>query len=404
VAPAFLPDGRHFLYTSISATGSLSVYIGSVDGRERTLLLQDAANVQYAPSRLVFVRSATLVTQPFDAERRLLTGDAVPLVEGIGINPFTRTGLFSVSATGLLAYQAGAAFLSQLTWFDRAGRKTSVLGDSADYNTVNLSPDGTRAAVSLRDTSGNMDLWLVDVARGVATRFTFDPADERLGVWSPDGTRIAFDSARQGRATLYIKAANGSGPEDVVEASSLDKYATSWSTDGRFLLYNSGSGTPQTGNDVWILPLFGDRKPYPFLQTPFNEGRAQFAPDGRWIAYHSNESGRNEVYVAPFPGPGGKWQVSTAGGGSPRWRRDGKEIFYVALDGTLMAAAVSSRGAAFEVGNVSRLFNPRMRDQFFGIPYDVSADGQRFLVNTLPERPVSSPISLVVNWPGLLKR
>ena len=403
IAPFFLPDGRHFLYTSMPTTGPLSVYMGSVDGPEKTLVLSDAANVQYALGRLLFVRGATLVAQPFDAGRRVLTGDGIPIVEGITIDPSARTGHFSVS-TGVLVYQARAAQVSQPTWFDRTGKPSGILGEPADYNTVNLSPDGTRVAVSLRDASGNMDIWLVDVARGVRTRFTFDPADETQGVWSPDGTQIAFDSMRMGRSELQGKAANGSGAEGVIDASPVAKFPTSWSPDGKFLLYNSTAGTPRTGNDLWVVPLFGDRRPYPFLQTPFNEGRAQFAPDGRWVAYQSNESSRNEVYVAPFPGPGGKWQVSTVGGGSPRWRRDGKELFYVARDGGLMAAAVSSRGAVLDVGAVRALFNTRIRDQALGIPYDVTSDGQRFLVNTLVERPVPSSITLVVNWPGLMKR
>ena len=405
IAPVFLPDGRHFFYTSIPTTGPLSVYMGRLDGPEKVLMLRDAANVQYVPGRLLFVRGTTLVAQPFDAERRVLTGEGAPIVEGLAIDTTSRAGEFSASATGVLAYQAGmSGGVSQLTWFDRTGKATGVLSEPADYNSVNLSPDGTRAAVSLRDANRNMDVWIVDVARSVRTRLTFDPADDAIGVWSPDGTLIVFDSARTGRRDLYRKAANGSGSEDIIDASPISKLPTSWSSDGRFLLYNSPSTTPQTGNDLWVLPLVGQQKPYRFLQTSFNEGRAQFAPDGRWIAYASNESGRNEVYVASFPGPGGKWQVSSGGGGSPRWRRDGRELFYMALDGNLMAAAVNSRESVFEVVAVRALFKPRMRDQFNGLAYDVTADGERFLVNTLIDRTASSSITLVVNWPGLLIR
>jgi Tol biopolymer transport system component len=405
ITPVFLPDGRHFLYTSIPTTGPLSVYMGRLDGPEKVLVFRDAANVQYVPGRLLFVRGTTLVAQPFDAERRVLTGEGAPIVEGLAIDTYSRTGVFSASATGVLAYQAGmAGGISQLTWFDRAGKATGVLSEPADYNSVNLSPDGTRAAVSLRDANRNMDVWIVDVARGVRTRLTFDPADDVIGVWSPDGRSIVFDSARTGRRDLYRKAANGSGSEDIIDASPISKLPTSWSSDGRFLLYNSGSTTPRTGNDLWVLPLVGQQKPYLFLQTSFNEGRAQFAPDGRWIAYASNESGRNEVYVASFPGPVGKWQVSTGGGGSPRWRHDGRELFYVALDGNLMTAAVNSRESVFEIGAVRPLFKPRMRDQFNGLAYDVTADGDRFLVNTLVDRTASSSITLIVNWPGLLTR
>jgi len=402
-APAFLEDGRHFLYTSMSSSGSLSVFTGSLEGPEKTLLIRDAANVQNVPGRLLFIRGTTLFMQPFDAGRRSLAGEATPIVEGVAIEPRSRTGVFSASSNGVLAYQAGAASAaSQLTWFDRTGKATGVLGEPADYNTVNLSPDGTRAAVTLRDANRNMDVWVVDAVRGMRTRFTFDPAEESIGVWSPDGASIAFDSARTGRRDLYRKTANGSGSEDLIDANPINKVPTSWSPDGKSLLYNSAAGTPRTGNDLWIVPLAGQQKPYVFLQTPFNETRAQFAPDGRWIAYSSNESGRNEVYVAPYPATGSKWQVSSNGGGSPRWRRDGRELFYVALDGSLTAVALNSRESLFEVDAVETLFKPRMRDQFNGIPYDVRADGKAFLVNTLLDRTPPSSITIVVNWPALV--
>ena len=405
VTPFFLPDGRHFLYTSVSKTGPPSVSIGSINESQTVLLLRDAGNVQTAEGRLLFMRGATLVAQPFDVKRLVTTGAAVPIVEGIVVNPLSRTGSFSVSATGVLAYPAAATSLSELTWFDRAGNRIGTLGEPAGYNTVNLSPDGSRAAISLRGADGNVDIWLVDVARRVRTRFTFDPSPQAQGVWSPDGNRLVFDTARStGQNALVVKAADGSGAEDVIDASPRVKFANSWSPDGQFVLYGTALTTPRTGSDVWVVPLSNDRKPYPVVQTSFNEGRAQFAPDGRWIAYQSNESARNEVYVAPFPASGGKWQVSTAGGDSPRWRRDGKELFYIGADGMLMAAAVNSRSSILEVGTAFALFNPRIRDQRLGVPYDVTADGQRFLVNTLPEHPSPSSITLIVNWAGLLRK
>lgn len=346
------------------------------------------------------------MAQPFDAPRLALTGDAFPIAEQIQIQPEDPPplGVFSASGTGVLAYQTGsAAGDSRLLWFDRSGRQIGALGDRAGYDSVALSPDGTRAAVSLLDpSSGTYDVWLYDVARGVRTRFTFDPGNEMMPIWSPDGGRIVFNSTRKGRRDLYQKASSGAGPEEVLLEGGFDKYAYSWPPDGRYLLYNSTVEHPRTGVDIWVLPSFGDRKPFPFLQTPFNEGLAQFSPDGPWIAYQSTESGRSEVYVAPFPGSGGKWQISPAGGSWARWRRDGREIFYLAPDNKLMAAAVNGRGAGFEVGAVQPLFETRPKIARLG--YDVSADGQRFLVNTLVEEATSAPITVVVNWSAGLKK
>jgi Tol biopolymer transport system component len=243
------------------------------------------------------------------------------------------------------------------------------------------------------------DIWLFDVARELRTRFTFDPADEWVSIWSPNASRVVFNARRKGPLDLYQKASNGVGPDEELLADSLDKVPLDWSPDGRFVLF--AVMTANAGADLWVLPLFGDRKPVPFLQTPFSDTPARFSPDGRWIAYGSDESGRNEVYVAPFPRTGGKWQISTAGGYWPRWRRDGKELFYLAPDGKLMAAAVNGQESAFEVGAITSLFATRLGGP--RLAYDVSPDGQRFLVNTLVEEAVTAPITLVVNWPAALK-
>jgi Tol biopolymer transport system component len=244
-------------------------------------------------------------------------------------------------------------------------------------------------------------VWTYDVARGLRTRFTFDPEDDLDERWSADGNRIAFASGRKGHLDLYAKAASGADAEQLLLADDLDKYPQSWSPDGRFLLYVSLGA--KTGQDLWVLPLTGDvRKPFPFRNTQFSEGTGVFSPDGRWIAYRSSETGRQEIYIAPFPGPGGKWQISAMGGSAPRWRRDGKELFYVGPGNTLMAAAVSVDGARVEVGTVKRLFQVRaVTPRYF---YDVSPDGQRFLVNTADEPATSAPLTLVVNWPALMKK
>jgi Tol biopolymer transport system component len=228
------------------------------------------------------------------------------------------------------------------------------------------------------------------VARGLRTRFTHEPTDERTSVWSPDGSRIVVNSNRKGRFDLYLRPASGAGAEEVLLEDNVAKYPMSWSADGRFLLYRAN-------NDFFVLPLSGDRKPVPFLRTPFAENQGQFSPDGRWVAYESNETERDEVYVVPFPGPGGKTLVSTGGGQYPKWSRDGTEIVYLAPDNMLMAASVNGRGTSLEVGAVKPLFETRPVIGL-GAPHNVTADGQRFLINTLREEAASAPITVVVNW------
>ena len=402
--PHFLPGGNHFLYLARSRNPENSaIYAASLDSQERKLLLTADSNVVYvSPGYLLFNREGTLMAQAFDAERLELTGEEVPIAEDVQFNTDGRAA-FAASENGVLAYRTGAGTAStQLVWFDRTGKQIRVLGDQSAYGDLELSSDGTRASVSILDpTRGRRDIWVYDVARGLKTRFTFDPAHEQNSIWSPDGNRIIFTSNLKGHYDLYQKASDGSGREEVLLEDNLDKFPTSWSPDGRFILFTSIGA--QTRNDLFVLPLSGDRKPISFLQTQFPEYFGQFSPDGRWVTYVSNESGTPEVYVAPFPGPGGKWLVSTAGGEHPRWRPDGTEVFYRALDNRLMAAAVNGKGSSFEVGAVTPLFQTTA---FLGgrWPYDVSADGQRFLINTLPEQVGSAPITVVVNWMAGLRK
>jgi len=411
----FLPDGRHFLYHAVGSktagpTYARAIYVGSLDPTEQgRLLLEGGSNAQYALGYLLFMRDDTLMAQQFDADVLELTDEAVPIVDHVQIGGGTgRTGAFSVSQTGVLAYQAGSGVRSQLTWFDRAGKEISVLGDQADSGGVELSPDGTRAIVSVVDpVRSTRDLWLYDVTRGLRTRFTFDPGDEGFPAWSPDGNRIGFSARRTSSGFgLYVKASSGAGNEELLQSAVPSVFPESWSQDGRFVLYSNTPGGSSTGTDLRVVQLSGERNASVFLQTPFNETAAKFSPDGRWIAFQSNESGRNEVYVAPFPGPGGKWQISTAGGTFPRWRRDGTELFYLGPDNSLVAAEVNGKGSAFQVGTIRALFKtrPRLGTQAYGTPYDVSANGQRFLVNTLIQEATSEPITLVVNWTAALKK
>ncbi len=412
--PFFLPDGRHFLYSTLGsrnlgATEPRGVYVGSLDPKEAvTLLVQDGSHAKYAEGHLIFLRGSTLMTRPFDANRRELHGEAEALAEHLQTTSGQVTGAagaFTVSDTGVLAYQTGAGVVrSQLTWFDRDGKQTGLLGDQADYADLELSPDDQRVAVSVLDPAqGTRDLWLFDVKRELRTRFTFDSTSEFEPIWSPDGTRLVF--ASKASVDLYQKPSSGSGSEDALLEGGLGKFPSDWSPNGRFILYVSG-GAAIARSDLLVLPLVGDPKPFPFLETSFLETRGQFSPDGRWIAYASDESGQLEIYVARFPEPTERRRVSTAGGLWPRWRRDGKEIVFLAPDNTLTAATVNGEGATFEVGAVRTLFavRPRPMVTLGDYPYDVSADGQRFLVNALVEERASAAITLVVNWTAGLKK
>ena len=281
---------------------------------------------------------------------------------------------------------------------------------SADENNVlnpELSPDGRHVAVN-RNLQGNFDIWLIETARGVTSRFTFDAGADVSPLWSPDGNRIVFRSNRKGVGDLYEKSSSGAGSEQLLLESSLNKNPTDWSPDGRFILYLQQG--PKTGYDLWVLPMSGERKPFPFLNTSFDEREGHFSPDGRWVAYVSNESGRPKVYVQPFPGPGGKWQVSSGGGIDPRWRGEGKELYYIAPDGKLMAAPIQAAGETLEAGTPAALFQTRIVGGGTGMgpgtseQYAVAPDGQRFLINVTAEEASASPITIVLNWTASLKK
>ena len=393
VNPRFLPDGQHFLYGSNGIVSS--IYVGSLNAKERGQLLRDVGTqVAYSQGRLFFTRAGTLLAQGLDAAALKLIGEPSPIAE-------IPAGAFDVSANGVLAYQSGTeANRSRLAWFDRMGRSLGALGEAAAYYTVDISPDGSHAAGGIKEQGKPFagDVWLYDLTGNSRTRLTFDaPNTEGRAIWAPDGKHVVYvkTGGQSGAEDLFQKASDGTGSEQPVLEDGMNKWPMSWSPDGRFLLYSASPGSPTTGNDLWVLPLFGDRKPFPYLQTRFSESVGQFSTDGRWVAYQSNESGRPEVYVAAFPGAGGKRQISTAGGNYPRWRRDGKEIFYLAPNNTLMAAAVNGQGASFEVTSVKALFETRRSGTDF--PYDVSVDGQRFLIISASDDTGAAGITVVVN-------
>ena len=352
---------------------------------------------------LLFARQTTLFAQTFDFQRQELSGNPFPVAEQAAVNAATNAAGFS-AISGIVAYRTGAAGAArQLTWLDRSGKSVGAIGasDTAGLNGVELTPDGKRVAVG-RTVNGNPDVWLIDAARGVPTRFTFDAANDAQPLWSPDGSHVVFQSNRKSGFNLYWKLSSGAGADELLLESDQVKAPGDWSSDGRFLLFRSID--PQTGFDLWVLPVFGDKKPFPFLKTPFEERNGQFSADGKWIAYQSNESGRFEIYVQPFPGPGGKFQISSNGGAQPRWNKNGKEIFYVSLDSKMMAVPVklTADGQSIETGTGATLFPVRIPggpvSAFNKQQYAVSSDGQRFLVNLTVDNGAASPITLIYNW------
>jgi len=402
--PHFLPDGRHFLYVAgTSPREQSAVFLGSLDSKQPRLLLDVESSVAYAPpGYLLYALEGTLVARPFDAGRLELTGEAVPVVKQIGFTLGNARAHFSVSETGTLLYRPSAAAAdTQLVWFDRAGKQLDTVGAAGHYSDIRLSPDGKRVAFQRLDPEkGASDVWLLELARGTTSRLTFDPANDGDAVWSPDGSRVVFSSTREGLPNLYQKLSSGAGGEELLLKTEDSKIANDWSPDGRHVLYNAMS---RQSFDLWVLPLFGERRPEPFVRSDFQDTSGRFSPDGRFVAYTSDESGRFEVYVQSFPATGGKWQVSNGGGASPRWRRDGRELFYLSADGKLMAVEVDGSSDTFKAGVPGPLFEPRVGSISGDSPYDVAADGRRFLVKVPVEETAPAPVTVVLNWTADLK-
>jgi eukaryotic-like serine/threonine-protein kinase len=414
LAPKFLPDGKHFLYAAANPGSVADTYYASLDGKENRPLVRGGGAAVYSSGFLIYAHGTALIAQPFDPERGQLRGTVRRIAEQIRQGVFSP--YFDASQNGVLVYQTAgrAAGETQLAWFERSGKRLAFIGAPAVYYDLRLSRDARRLAFSAGNPKS--EIWVDDLVRGVRMRLTFDPdTDKGIPVWSPDGSRVLFSTVRgsKARVGIYEKASNGASAEELLLASDgpdWEVWATDWSPDGRFVLLARGDMLNNSEGDMWVLPLTGKRKPSLFVHAAGAAYDGQFSPDGRWVAYTSRESGRAEVYVVPFDAarfmkgsadtsPAGKWQVSSDGASVPRWRRDGRELFYLRPDNTMMAVEVEGKGSSFEVGRSQPLFTVPASP--FEITYDVALDGRRFVLSFAPEDE-GLPLTLVLNWPALL--
>ena len=405
--PQFLPDGRHFMYYRLGTPDESGVYVGELGTTGgRRLTPADTTAVYSPPGFLLFARQATLLAQRFDPATLVLSGQPFTVADSIAINASgAYVAAFSASSTGVLAYRTGAATgQRQLVWVDRTGKRLSTLAgpDASMPQNIELSHDGSRVALD-RTVNGNTDIWIIDTVSSIATRFTFLASAETVLLWSPDGRRVIFRSRPAGVFDLYEKGASGSESEKLLLQTTAVKMPLDWSPDGRFVLYYTTDN--RTGRDIWALPMDGaQRTPIQVVRTEFEEVHGQFSPDGRWVVYASNQSGRFEIYAQRFPESGGTRQLSTEGGVQPRWRRDGRELFYIAPDGSLMAVpiTISPDGQTLTSGAAVGLFDSQIAG---GITpagnkhqYAVAPDGQRFLINQMTDNGMGAPITVAINW------
>jgi eukaryotic-like serine/threonine-protein kinase len=399
--PVFLPDGIHYLYSAINLSGRrdlYSIYVGSLNSNEKRLVVRAKGNAAYAaPGYLLFYRDQTLFAQHFDPEKFQLTGESVPILTDVQFFPRISEAVFAATSGGLLVAQRSKdSGASQLLWFDRKGQQIGVALGPGIYGNIMLSPNGQVVASDTTDpASQNTDVWTYDLQTQGAKRLTFDPALDSLPIWSPDGSRTVFASNRELKFDLYLKDADGAREEKIIPQDDPDRFPTDWSRDGKYVLYGRGP-------DLWFL-TFPELRSTQLLKATSTLKSARFSPDGKWVAYSSNESGRWEIYVTSFPEAHGKWQVSNSGGDQPRWRNDGKELFYLSSDSKNMAVPVKT-GSNFDAGAPTALFQANPREMFATselFSYDVSGDGQKFLINSQLKTELT-PMSLVLNWSAKL--
>jgi len=391
--PSFMPDGKRVLVTNESLGGIFAVSLAT--GQVQLVLPGENSPAQYVePGYLLFLRGGILLAQPFDAGSLRTTGSAQSVAESVS----TGTS-FSVSRNGLLLYQTASE--AQLTWVDPDGKKISTVGDPGYLSSPYLSPDGRYAMVTvLPPGQKNQKLWLYDLNQGTASPFTFGNGDDLYPTWSPDSRQVAFASTRGGsQEDIYVKPVGGGSSEQLVLGDEGNKEPDRWSADGRYILFDYTS-TKTKATDIWALPMFGDHKPFPVVQGPEIDYYGMFSPDGKWVAYESDESGRGEIYVVPFPGPGGKWQVSTRGGLQPLWP-PGKELLYWGVDSRMFAVEYATQGPNFIAGKSRVLFGGRSWASAAG--FDVSRNDKRWLFALPVGEPNASPLILTTNWTAMLK-
>jgi eukaryotic-like serine/threonine-protein kinase len=402
--PQFLPDGRHFIYVAYGSnfTGG-TLRVGSIGSKETTSLGPVDSRVEFASNYLLQVRNGVLLAQKFDTRARKLVGDPFPVAQNVEVAG-SGAARFSASSEGTLVFRSsGTSKEQRLVWLDREGKEIGSVGNPGLYQTPAISPDGSQVAVVLRTQTGTSAIWTYDLARDLGSRFTFTDGDATLPVWSPDGLRIAYDVVRGGFTDIYVKPIGGSGAESLLHRSDAYNVVSDWSQDGHWFIYYTRSSTVPTW-DIYAMSLADSARSVPILVTPFNEFQPRLSPDGNWLAYGSLESGDWEVYVQAFPGPGGKSRISNSGGSEPRWRGDGKELYYLTRDRKMMAVTV-------EPGTPPRFSLPR---ELFAAPvstnritrnrYDVSRDGQRFLVVSITDESAVGPTTVVLDWLGRLEK
>jgi len=410
--PLFLPDGRSFLVQMRDGPGQGgNVYVGSLDESHATHVVASDWGAQYSQGFLLYLVGTTLMARPLISDGSASSGDAVPLRTDVA-GTSTGYGAFSVSTTGIIAYANPMRAVSEMRWFDRTGRQLDLVAPSANYSDFRLSPDETRVAYSRVDPMTQAaDVWILDLRGGSLQRLTSDPLTEASVLWSPAGDQLVYRFNR-GSPNVQLKrvASTGVGDEEVVLTDAMllasqhsNSVPTDWSSDGAFVIYHAT--TPSTGFDLWALPLRGERKPVLVAQTPFNELHGSISPDSRWVAYESDQSGRYEVYVQAFPVAKERWTISSGGGSQPRWSRDGRELLYLQSDGTLTSVTTQT-APSFVKGTHVPLFKTRLSTTVnpYRLGYVPTADGRRFLMSVPIDDEDRTAITVVVNWPALLKR
>jgi serine/threonine protein kinase len=401
--PRFLPDGRRLLFLARGITPPQSTLMAvDLESGVTTDVMPLVTQAEYADGNLLFVRERALMARPFDPGGLEFTGDAVPVAEGVLVVSGASLAAFSVSHTGILSYITGKADMqAELEWRDRSGKVEGTLGDPSSYRSLVVSPDDQMAAVLVTDmTIGTDDIWMFDLERNLRSRFTFDPALDVFPVWSPDSRSLYFASNRGGDQGIFRKDIAGAGNVELILRDERNLWPSSISPDGKFLLLSApGEGT---GQNIFSVELDAATELKPFRSTEFQEASAVFSPDGRWVAYHSDESGEFEVYVTPFPGPGRRWQVSSASGAYPMWSNDGRQVIFTRMNGVLTSARVRARGETFEVEGEDELFT--MQPPEVGGPYfSISSDAERVLIIPGTAQRADSLLHLLVNWPTALE-